>query len=222
MPLFHFPLALARQTLHTHQMVPEPKPQVLPHSQRLAQRSLEGRWRSWYAAIADLRITKPGITNVDIAQILGKHEQTVGAIIRTDMYREYEAQRRAHWLENTENIIRNKLVSVTSMALDGLAARLERQKDQVPLEAGKDIAAMGLEALGFGPKPVAPVSVNVNQNNVQIPNAVSPAALEEARATLRQVESAKLKSDSILELKAGPPPEAGLDSPTSESRESEE
>lgn len=158
-----------------------------------------GRWRWWYSSIADFRLANPGCTNKQVAEHLQKAENTISAIVSTDLYREYEAQRRQAWRERNENVLREKLTGVTILALDSAAAQLKKKGDQVPLTLARDLIETGLDRLGFGPQPAPSVVVN---NGVQVnapAGAVSVALLDEARSALRAVEQKKL-SPALQEL----------------------
>jgi hypothetical protein len=158
----------------------------------------KGRWTWWYASIADYRISHPGCSNEDIAKYLGKHRHTITDIINTDMYKEYEAQRLQAFRDRADNDLRLRLVGVATQALDSMAIQLEKKRDQVPLELAKDIAESTLDRLGFAPQR-GPQVVVQNSQNVVLPNAVSPAALEEARAALRAVEQRRLVQPRLVE-----------------------
>lgn len=165
-------------------VVPEPK------LNRTTRGVFRGRWRWWYASICDYRLSHPGCTNKEIAAFLRKSENTISAIANTDLYREYEAQRKQAWRARSEETLRAKLTSVTMLALDSAEAQLRKKGDQIPLAIAKDLLETGLDRLGFGPQ--AAPSVVVNNHQVLIPNAVSPAALEDARKTLRALEQKQL------------------------------
>lgn len=172
-----------------------------------------GRWRWWYSSIADYRLANPGCTNREVAAHLSKAENTISAIVSTDLYREYEAQRRQAWRERNENILREKLTGVTIRALDAAEARLKKQQDQIPLGVAKELIEVGLDRLGFGPTQGPSVVVNSGVHVNAPDGAVSLTLLSEARGLLRSVEQQKLSPalkaipvpedlDSVLDLKA--------------------
>jgi hypothetical protein len=151
-----------------------------------------GRWRWWYASIADYRLANPGCSNRDVALHLGKAENTISAIANTDLYREYEAQRKQAWRARNEDILREKLTGVTIRALDAADAQLKKRGDQIPLAIARDLIETGLDRLGFGPQQGPAVVVN-NTNQLAGPGgSVTITLLEEARSTLRAVEQRKL------------------------------
>jgi hypothetical protein len=171
----------------------------------------EGRWRWWYSAIADYRIQHPGCSNEDVAKHLNKAPNTIWAITKSDLYREYEAQRREQWRRQNEEALRNKLLGVTTKALNILDEQLEKKKDQVPIGMVKEIVETGLDRLGFAPANPVP-SINIVNQQVSLPNSVTPVQLEEARMALRAVEAQKLFGPAVV-LEAEP---AGESPPESE------
>lgn len=188
-------------------VVEEPKVTQLSAASVTAQGGrINGRWRWWYSMIADYRISHPGCTHKEIASHLGKHESTVGAIVNTDMYREYEAQRKAAFRAEAEDRVRGKLLSLTDQVLDSMTEIYKKKQDQVPLEVSREILNTGLEGLGFGPKPQPGVIINNQQ--VNIPSNVSASVLEEARMALRSVEQQRLAPRPAIELEVEPPQES--------------
>lgn len=161
----------------------------IPPPSKTKQRQFQGRWRWWYAAICDYRITHPGCTHAEIAAHINRHADTVSNIVNTDLYREYEAQRMQRFRDEHDDELRLRLTGVATKALDVLTIQLEKKRDQIPLEIIKDIAVESLDRLGFAPQRGP--SVVVHNQQVALPNAVSPAALEEARSALRAVEARK-------------------------------
>lgn len=162
-----------------------------PQLNRTSRGVISGRWRWWYASICDYRIAHPGCTNEEIALHLKKHPNTVSAITNTDLYREYEAQRLQAYRDRADTDLRIRMTSVATKALDSLEIQLDKKRDQVPLEVAREIAESTLDRLGFAPQRGPSVVVQNNQQ-VVLPNAVSPAALEEARSALRAVEQRRL------------------------------
>lgn len=161
-----------------------------------------GRWRWYYAAIADYRIAHPGCTNEDVAIHIRRHSQTVSQIVSTDMYREYEAQRLQAFRDQSDTDLRLRLTGVATQALESISIQIAKKQDQVPLQLATEIASMTLDRLGFAPQRGPQVVVNTGNQNVVLPNAVSPAALEEARAALRAVEQRRLSTPLVLDAPA--------------------
>jgi IS30 family transposase len=159
-----------------------------------------GRWRWWYAAICDYRIRHPGCSTGDIAAHLGKHVNTVSAIVSTDLYREYEAQRMQEFRNQSDNELRMKLTGIATQTLDIVQAQLNKKHDQIPLKIAAELMESTLDRLGFAPQPMT-TQVVVNNQQLVLPNAVSAAALEEARSALRAVEQRRL-SEPIHEVEA--------------------
>jgi hypothetical protein len=168
-------------------MVDEPLPAA---TSRGLSAPYEGRWRWWYSAIADWMLEHPGRPMTECAAYLKKAPSTVYAITASDTFREYFARRRSEWSQTHDQVLTQKLTSVTELALDSLLGQLEKKRDQIPMNIVKDLAVSGLDRLGFGPKTTPAVNVNVQQNDnrQQIAIAVTASDLEEARIALRRVE----------------------------------
>lgn len=163
----------------------------------------QGRWRSWYSAIADWQLANPGRTLSECAQALGKSVNTIGFITNTDMYRDYFARRREAWSREHDFSIISKTTKVAERALDVMLEKMEKQSDKLPMNLVTEVATSALDRLGYAPKPPASVEVNVNTDNrkvVMVP--ISAGALEEARDALRAAE--KNRALSHLELETEP------------------
>lgn len=172
----------------------EPAFSRVSRAQSMRQRNpFEGRWNWWYSAIADIMIRDPSLKLNDIAFELNKHPNTISLIVNTDMFREYLAQRKEQWRQNHDFTILKKVSRVAELALDSVAEQFEKKKDQVPLALAVETMTTTLDRLGYSPKQVSPVSVQVNQHSdnstkTVVIQGVSPAALEEARDALRLAE----------------------------------
>lgn len=183
---------------------------ITPPLMRGQRGTFEGRWRWWYAAIADLRIQHPGIKNEDVAAKLQKHPNTISAITNTDMYRDYEAQRLQAYRDRADADLRTRLTRVASKTLEAIEDHLDKKKDQVPLDIARELAVDALDRLGFAPKVGPAVVVNNNPQTVNLPVAITANHLEEAREALRAVERRRLSEGAVL-LEAGTGVEVELD-----------
>lgn len=168
----------------------EPVPMSLPRSVVDAQKGgIEGRWRVWYAAVADHMLAHPGCTNAQIAKALNKHPNTIGLITNTDMFRDYFARRRAAYTADHDFALRSKMTSVAEKSLDLLLEKLEKKADQIPVQQMTELATGVLDRLGYNPKAPAPsVNVNLDQSDNRHVT-VSVASLAEATEALRLVEA---------------------------------
>jgi len=174
-----------------------------------------GRWKWYYAAICDYRLAHPGCKNYEVAQHIKRHEHTVCSIVTSDMYREYEAQRKQAFRAQTDEELRQKLTGVTLKALNILDVQLEKKKDQVPIGLVREVIETGLDRLGFAPAATPGATVQIVNQQVTLPNSVSALALEEARMALRAVEAARLAPPRVElepEQEAEPAPTKGPES----------
>lgn len=174
------PVEPARQAVSRYQMARQANP-------------YQGRWNWWYGAIADVMIEEPGLKVQEIAKRLNKHEKTISLIMRTDMFQEFLAQRRAEYRGNHDFALKSGLQRVALLALDAAADHLEKKKDQVPLASSIEAMSSALDRLGYAPQSSPAVSVQVNNDNSKtqtvVVEGVSASALEEARAALRLAEA---------------------------------
>jgi len=154
---------------------------------------------AWYDGIIDDILANPGTTVKDTAARLGRHPNTISAIMSSDVFRSRWEQRRQQFSMALDLHLSQKLATVAEKALDHTIEVLDKKRDSVPLPILKDLALGSLDRLGYGPKqqPQAAVQVNVNSG------AASPEALERARSKMKELE---LRSSV-----AGPKIEAGED-----------
>lgn len=159
-------------------------------------RNINERFRHWYSSIADLRIREPGITNREVALRLGKHENTIGMIVGTDMFKEYFHQRREAWRIDHDHAIRAKMTDVASEGLDIVLEQLKAKRTQIPLNAALKVTESALDRLGYAPAsaPTVVVDNSVHDNRQQTVQVTGLSAkdLEEARAALRLSEQTRI------------------------------
>ena len=175
-----------------HSLPPEPALGKAPSAGGPAAAIAKGRWRWYYTMICDYRLAHPGCTNREIGDFMQKNENTIGAIVNSDLYKDYERKRLTVFRLQQEEQLRNKLTGVTMKALDAMEAQLDKRKDQTPLQLATNIVEMGLDRLGFA--PASTPNVVVNNQLVNSP-AVSPTVLQEARMALRIVEQNRITAN---------------------------
>lgn len=149
----------------------------------------------WHDAIIDDMFANPGTTIKATAERLGRSPVTVGYVVGSDLFKARYAQRRDQFNEDLDHRLIGKLSQVAELSLDLTLEQLQKKRTAVPLPLLHDITTKSLDKLGYGPKPASGPSVVVNNNNggqQLVAAPVSALALEEARASLRQVESGRL------------------------------
>jgi len=159
----------------------------------------ENRWRWWYEAIADRMIAHPEWRQEDIARDLNRHANTISYIMRTDLFRDYLARRKADFREMHDLGIVARSTKIAERGLDVILDVIEKKKDQIPLQLLDKITTSALDRLGYGAPVVAvdartqivDASRNVNVN-------VTPQLIEEARMAVRTVESMRMNGMSSL------------------------
>jgi len=130
-----------------------------------------------------------------VAKHLNKHPNTISIITNSDLYREYEAQRKAKFREENDFTMRTNLTGVAVKVLDALDEKLTKARDQIPMPLAVDLLKSSLDRLGFAPQsgPTVQVIANQQNNNVLLPSSVTPSVLEEARIALRAAEAQRLR-----------------------------
>lgn len=179
---------------------PLQKPKFRDPNQRSAPNAYEGRWRWWYAAIADWMISNPTGTIRECAVSLKKSYGTVQQIASTDMFKTYFAERRELHSRAHDTAIHGKLVALVEKSLDLTFDHLEKKGDTVPLKMLDAINVNILDRLGFAPKTSPSVAVNVQNNggNNVVVQGVTPALLEEAREALRRSQRLNAEKPELL------------------------
>jgi hypothetical protein len=180
-----------------------------------AAANYEGRWRWWYASIADWMIRNPGGTFKECGDYLNKHPQTIGAIAGTDMFKEYLARRKEEFHKDHDYAIRSRLTAVAEQSMDLILDTMKKKGDQIPLARLESLASSALENLGYGVES-AKVVVNTGpQNTNQVVVNVSTSDLEDARMAMRQAELMKAGSSTKF-LASSPPAHKVQDQPEAE------
>jgi hypothetical protein len=150
-----------------------------------------GRWRWWYAAIADTMLSHPDWSQAEIAKHLGKNPNTVSMIANTDLFKVYFADRRRQYSEVHDAALVQRMTRLAVQGLDELSVQLEKKKDLIPIRQVAEITMGALDRLGYSPnKPSPAVVVNNTNQTLVTPNA-SLGALQEAQAAMRQLEASK-------------------------------
>lgn len=188
-------------------MMPQPLTSTADRSD--ANNPYQGRWRWWYAAIADELIADPAGSARSVAAKLGRAEQTVRYIMNSDIFREYFAQRRALYSAAHDHTLRSKMTDVAEEGLDIIAQVLKDKKTTIPLKQLESLTSSVLDRLGYSSQSQAP-QVVVNQNvdarsqHLTLPG-LSASDLEEARMALRAAEAMKAGSSlPVLEKVTSP------------------
>jgi hypothetical protein len=181
-------------------MVPEPqyRNSTLQHNGS----AYNGRWMWWYSAIADELIANPDLSVAEIAKKLNRHPNTIGQIMKSDMFVEYYSRRKQAFHALHDHRIRSRMTDVATEGLDAILTTLKQKKDQIPLRQLESITTSVLDRLGYGTQTAAP-SVVVNQTvdnrqqSVVLPSGVTASDLEEARMALRQAEARRAGSATL-------------------------
>jgi len=142
----------------------------------------------WHDHMIDYILVNPAATNRELASYVGRSYSFVCMVRNSDAFRARYEQRKQQHGANLADKVNGKLADVAVKSLDILLERLEEKRDVVQLGVATDIADRVLQRLGYGAKPTAPASVNVNVNQ-QVAGSIAPETLAEARGLLRSVEA---------------------------------
>lgn len=157
------------------------------------------RFRWWYESIADLQLSRPNMTQGEIAAELGKHQNTISQILNSDSYRLYFSQRRQRFSAVHDDKIARGLTAVAEKAVELLLSTMEEKKTQLGAETTMRIAESALTKLGYGVPNSPLVSVN-NVDNRQVTVSVSREELLGAQQKLRSVEQMRLVEGPRVQL----------------------
>ena len=108
--------------------------------------------KDWHTQIVDYQIANPGCTIKSVAEAFGKSVPWLYAIVGSDAFKEYRAERMAQHREMVSERVVDKMVKLTDLTLDLMHDRIDDNRATVPLEYVKDVAEMSLNSLGFGPE----------------------------------------------------------------------
>jgi hypothetical protein len=150
------------------------------------------KWSWWYDGIIDWMIAHPGGKLKDCAADLNRSPNTISYVVNCDAFRDRLAQRREEFKMWHDFTIISKTQEVAVAALDAMLVQLQTKRDKIPLKDSSAAASTALQALGFGAKPGANVEVNVGPGAGQKVLNVSRETLEKSRASIRQLEHAKI------------------------------
>lgn len=144
-----------------------------------------------YEILADFMIANPRASYAELGEQLGLHANTVGMIVRSDIFQEYLRQRRDRNAEEFDGAVREKVMKTADRSLDLILDVMEKKRDNIPLGQLLQINERAMDALGYGgsAKAQPAVNVNVQQNNQTVAAPVAREVLESARATVRQLEA---------------------------------
>lgn len=170
---------------------------------QLRPNPVEGRWRWWYAALADWMIANPGAYIKDACLRNGgpidAAPNTLSMIANTDLFKSYLEDRRRRNIECHDHSILSKQMAIAEISLDIVLETLTKKRTAVPFAQVAEMSASTLSRLGYGPKSAPAVQINNNtQTNVAI-TPVSQAALAEARDAMRAAEQLRAQQQRLLE-----------------------
>lgn len=156
----------------------------------------------WHEMMADLLILDPTLTNLQIAEQLGLHEQTVAIVKRTDMFDAIVARRRLAITGKVEqtylNKLQGKVQDLAEVSVDTLTEQVKAEQKKhldSPSRGTLESCEVALKALGFIGKSSAPAyqqpGMVINAGAVIIGSDV----LASARSKMRAVHAQSIGGD---------------------------
>lgn len=141
--------------------------------------------KPWHERVVDTMIANPSANIVYLAEVFSVTPQWMGALLRSDAFKQYYAERMHEHRKMIDATVVNKLAGIAEKALDKISSKLDADKELTFGQAkdAADIALRGLGYLGQG----SHVNVNVNGPGQVTNNAVyvTADALEVAREKLK-------------------------------------
>ena len=106
--------------------------------------------REWYSQVMDYLILNPTATYAQIAEFFGRHEITVGMVVRSDIFQAELRRRREGRGEKIDESVRDKLERITKKALDKVEYRIDKDGNTMPMGDLRETTQMALDATGYG------------------------------------------------------------------------
>lgn len=135
-----------------------------------------------HVALMDFMMANPTMHLADVAKNFGYTQPWLSQIIHSDAFQAMLAEKQGVAFHHTIMPIRDKMINTAHIALDKVQKMLEGEVD---LRTANDVAEGMLDRLGYGSKPAGPGTLNVNiqQNNMVVPNS-NAAEIARAREAL--------------------------------------
>lgn len=106
--------------------------------------------REWHEQLMDHLILHPTATLADLAARFDAHPQTIGVIVRSDLFQARLAERRGAREREVEDTILAKLRGVAETSLDALQTRIQQEQSKLGLGEIRETADLVLKSLGYG------------------------------------------------------------------------
>lgn len=168
-------------------------------------------WR--HEQIVDWMLANPKARQSECADEFGVTEAWLSTIINSDAFIEYRARRYAlHQKMLSESTI-ERVEGLAQLGVEVLSARIEAERESIPLGIVKESADMALKACGFGAKTAGGAAVEVNIN------VADADSLARARERMRLVASRPDEPvTTVTAAQASPPPQLEHNSPDEETQ----
>jgi hypothetical protein len=138
--------------------------------------------REWHEQVMDFILLNPRATYEEIAQAFQSSAQSIGCIVRSDLFQARLRERREGRNMKVEDRIFAKLNKLAETTVDVLTERIEQEKKALGIADIRDTAELALHTLGYGKPAQAKTAQDVNLQVV----VVSRDELAEARQIMRR------------------------------------
>jgi hypothetical protein len=147
----------------------------VPHTEQPA--GIQRR-KAWHEMLADYILLNPTATHEVIAEAFKVHVNTVGNVLRSDLFKMYFEQRKVSFQDQVNGTaierLTGKVARLAEVGVDALTEKIEKEREVLGLDALTETSEMALKALGYSPKSI----INKTVNNTQV--AVVDAGLLQA------------------------------------------
>lgn len=138
--------------------------------------------REWHEQVMDFILLNPRATYEEIAQAFQSSAQSIGCIVRSDLFQARLRERREGRNMKVEDRIFAKLNKLAETTVDALTERIEQEKKALGIADIRDTAELALHTLGYGKPAQTKAAQDVNLQVV----VVSRDELAEARQIMRR------------------------------------
>jgi hypothetical protein len=166
--------------------------------------------KPWHERVVDTMIANPNFKIVDLARAFNVTPQWMGALLRTDAFKQYYHERMIVHRQMIDATVVGKLSGLMESSLDKLQERVNA--DAVTFAQAKDAADLALRGLGYLGQMANPGTVNVSvrtgnvqQNVMFVPDDLMEAARKKLQERMQLTEAedtsnAFLRVTSVTDL----------------------
>lgn len=110
--------------------------------------------KQWHEMVIDFMLLNPTATHQEIADQFGVAKETIGYVLRSDMFKMRLEERRARFQAQVDGTaierLQGKLAGLAERSLDALDEKIAEQRKELGIGETRETAEMALKALGYG------------------------------------------------------------------------